>query len=354
MKENQNIDELLNSFIDGELGPREQTEVQRLITNDADAAKRLRDLQKCRQLVVALPVEEAPAQIGEDIKAALERKTLLGARHADYDERKGALHLFVRKFIAAAAMFLLVVALGAVVYMIVSPGDTKHKKVAVDKWRQPAKKVVVQKSVVKQVKPAAPVSPSRVVVTAEKPAAKTVETPVVKPQEPQIAFNGKVELKVSDVAAADATISRTLEDNGLLSQTGPIEAGRKIYSINCSRETLKSFLDQLKGVWNRFDSTRLLVDGKIAVDDVTAEQILSIAAQSSEQNQMQIAKNFAAFNNMNQRLPGKEVLTAVNDKQDDLANIPKPVLTSKEKAKEVAANEDGKTVHLTIVIMPNK
>jgi len=340
MKENQNIDELLNSFIDGELGPREQTEVQRLVAHDAEVAGKLRELQKCRLMVSVLPFDDAPAEITQDIKAALERKTLLGARHSDFEQRRGELHLFARKFAAAAAMFLLVVALGAVVYTIVSPGDAKHKKVAVDKWSQPVKKVVVQKSEIKEVAVSKPVASPQVVV--EKPVAKVED------------FTGKVELRVRDVAAADAFIHRAFEDNGLTSQSSPVGTGRKVYSIDCSEQTLKSFLGQLKGIWSRFDSTRLLVNETAVVDGVTAEQIYNIAEQASLTGQITTAKNFAALNNMNQRLPGKEVMTAMSDKQDDLANIPKPVLTAKEKAKEAAVTEGAKRIHLTIVITPNK
>jgi len=340
MKQNQNIDELLNSFIDGELGPREQTEVQRLVANDDEIAGKLRGLQKCRLMVSALPFDEAPAEITQDIKAALERKTLLGATHSDFEQRRGQLHLFARKFAAAAAMFLLVAVLGAVVYTIVSPVDTKHKKVAVEKWRQPVTKIVMQKSEVKEVVVSKPVAPPQVVV--EKPVAKADD------------FTGKIELKVRDIAAADAFIHRAFEDNGLTPQSSPVGTNRKVYSINCSEQTLKSFLSQLKGIWNRFDSTRLLVDEKAVVDGVTAEQIFNIAEQASCSEQMQTAKNFAAFNSMNQRLPGKEVMTAMGDKQDDLANIPKPVLASKEKAKETAADEGSERINLTIVIIPNK
>ena len=38
MKENPNIEELLNGFIDGELTSREHTEVQRLIQHDRQVA----------------------------------------------------------------------------------------------------------------------------------------------------------------------------------------------------------------------------------------------------------------------------------------------------------------------------
>jgi hypothetical protein len=340
MKENHNIEELLNSFIDGELGPREQTEVQRLVANDTEIADRLRQLQKCRLMVSALPFDEAPAEIAQDIRAALERKTLLGATHSSFEQRRGELHLFMRKFAAAAAMFLLVAVLGAVVYMIVSPVDTKHKKVAVEKWRQPVTKIVAEKSEVREVAVNKPVAQPQVVL--EKPVAKME------------AFTGKVELKVRDVAAADAFIHRAFEDNGLKPQSSPVGTGRKVYSVNCSEQTLKSLLGQLKEIWNRFDSTRLLVDEKAVVNDVTAEQIYNIAEQGSLSEQITAAKNFAAFNSMNQRLPGREVMTAMDNKQDDLANIPKPVLASKEKVKEAAADEGAKRIRLTIVIMPTK
>ena len=47
MSKSQNIDELLNGFIDGELTARQQTEVQRLITHNPEVEQRLRQLQKC-------------------------------------------------------------------------------------------------------------------------------------------------------------------------------------------------------------------------------------------------------------------------------------------------------------------
>lgn len=244
-------------------------------------------------------------------------------------------------------MFLLVVALGAVVYTIVSPPHGAHKKIAAAKLRKPAPKAVADKSqagypAAKQTSPV-----QRVVATAEKP----VEKIVAKQQEPQSIFSGKLELQVHDVAAADAYITRAMEDNGLVAQAGPAGANRKIYSIDCAPETLKSFLDQLKGIWNRFDSTRLSVDGvPVVVDDVTADQITGIVGIDSLQQRVKAAQSFAALNNMNRHLPGKEVMTVVNDRPEDLANIPKPVLTAREKARESAAGPDGQKVRLTIVI----
>ena len=121
MKEIPNIDELLNSFIDGELPARQQTEVQRLIAHDEKVAQRLRQLEKCKMLLNSLPVAEAPPQILENVKASLAGRTLLGEHPSAFDEHLGARHLLGRKLFAAAAMLGLVGILTAVVYTIVAP-----------------------------------------------------------------------------------------------------------------------------------------------------------------------------------------------------------------------------------------
>jgi hypothetical protein len=73
MKPNPNLDELLCSFMDGELSPRQRTEVQRMATRDAEVARRLQQLQSCRSLFRALPLEKAPSDLLEQIKVSLER-----------------------------------------------------------------------------------------------------------------------------------------------------------------------------------------------------------------------------------------------------------------------------------------
>ena len=82
MKANPNIDELLCSFIDGELPLRQQTEIQRLMAKDPEVARRLRQLQNTRALVGALPRAEAPAEMLDQIKFTLERRSLLDERPA--------------------------------------------------------------------------------------------------------------------------------------------------------------------------------------------------------------------------------------------------------------------------------
>jgi hypothetical protein len=220
-EENPNIEELLNSFVDGELPERHRTEIQRLISHDREVAQRLRDLQKCKMLVSSLPRAEAPAEMLEQMKASLESRAFLGRQPERFYERKGARHLLVRKVLTAAAMIGLVAVFAAVVYTIVIPE-----------------------------------SPSRA-----------------------MAFNGRLELKTTNLLVVDAAINRAIEENGLSDYISPRREGDKsVYAISCSREALGLLLADLENVWGRFDSATLFVDtkapgGQVVVEDVTAEQI---------------------------------------------------------------------------------
>ena len=125
MNEDINIEELLNSFVDGELSQRQETEVKRLIKHDPEAARVLDEIQMCRSLLTSLPNESAPDGTLDEIKTTLERRTLLDAQSKTYDERAGAKHLFMRKALSYAAMFILVGILAGVIYNIISTEEVE-------------------------------------------------------------------------------------------------------------------------------------------------------------------------------------------------------------------------------------
>lgn len=216
-REEHNVEELLNSFIDGELTQRQRDEVERLIADDARIAQRLRELQKSKMLVGSLPRAEAPAEMADEIKASLEGMTLSGQRAERFDERAGARHLLVRKVLAAAAMIGLVAILSAVVYTIVAP---------------------------ESVPPAA-------------------------------GFRGRLELKTSNLAAVDSFIKKAIEDNGLKYSSPGSRRDKSVYALSCSREGLNLLLADLENIWERFDSATLFVETKV-FDGVDTEQIAEI------------------------------------------------------------------------------
>jgi hypothetical protein len=334
MKDNLDIDELLNGFIDGELTQRQLSEVNRLVAHDTDIAKRLQELKKCKLLLGSVPCAEAPADMLEDIKLSLERRTLLG-HSADREKLEGARHLLYRKMLSAAAMLTLVAALvGVVVYILVGTGNA-GKQFADEDLFKPAAKV-------KQAKPAG----------AEKTAPQAVADAAV-------GFTGRLELKTNAPVAVNAVIVRAIAENSFLeygNQDAQIADG--VYVLNCSRRELSSLLADLENIWTKFDSTALFIEtgrteNQVTVKPVTTQQIIEIASQNNLSGQLALAKDFAALNDISGHLPGKEVLAAVDNKKPDLITIPKPVLTSGEKtAKKSTANaNEAKDVHLTIVVV---
>jgi len=237
MKENPDIEELLNSFIDGELPARQQTELQRLISHDARVAQRLRELQKCKMLVSSLPFDEAPAEVAEEIKTSLEGRTPLAqppfllspeGTGVRFDERAGARNLLVRKVLAAAAMIGLVAILAAVIYTIVAPESDYKTSV------------------------------------------------------PAMGFNGRLELKTDALVAVNSFINRAIEDNGLLEKVSyEAQQNKSVYSLSCSRDDLNLLLADLANIWEEFDSATLFVETKapakiVVVDGVSAEQIADL------------------------------------------------------------------------------
>lgn len=224
MKDNPNIDELLNGFIDDELTERQRVEVQRLISDDAQVAQRLRELERCKMLVGSLPRAAAPAEMAEQIKASLETEVPSGRQVVRFDERRGMRHLLARRVLAMAAMIGLVAVLTVVLYTAIGPEGVT----------------------------------------------------------PAVGFRGRLELKTSDLAAVDTFIKKAIEDRGLSKDsTLSRQEDKRVYSLACSREALDLLLADLGGVWERFDSTRLVVEtqtpgGQVTVEDVNAKQIADL------------------------------------------------------------------------------
>jgi len=337
MSENFNIDELLSGYIDGELSVRHQTEVKRLIAHDQDVAERLSRLQRGKELLGALPTDEAPAELLDEVKAKLERRTLLGAEPAGFDRIRGTRHLLMRKTMSLAAMIVLVAMLGLVIYNILSPqpAAVTQQPVAIEDLARPGLRI------------------------AESPAAKVapVEKVVVEPTI-VAGFAATLELNTANYTVVDAFVKRAIIDNGLLRYSvSPHRAGDGSYALSCPPEGAAALLTDLRQVWPKLDSVTLMVedavaDAPVVVKDVTAGQLSQIINQPSPQENVRAAKEFAALNNMAVMMPGKEMFAAIGDKEPQLLTAPRPVLTSNEKSdkKPFEKRDDLGNVNLTIVI----
>lgn len=303
MKANPNIDELLCSFVDGELPLRQQTEVQRLAARDPEVGRRLRRLQNSKALISALPRAEAPGDLLEQVKLALERKTLLEEQPATGASSAGVIHLMARRLLAAAAMIALLGVLGFVVYQIVAPvpGGNVPGPVAINQSA----------------------TPPAVVADA--------------------GFSGRLEIRTATVAQAEAVLKRAIEENGLSSlMEGNNAADAGSYKLVGSRQAASRLIASLQSVWQSFDGVAMRVEGKgkyatpVTVEAITPEQAINIVAREGTATTMETARDYAVLNAMAQRTPGREVLAMVNDdaaaaldlvKFDDATRLagPKPV-----------------------------
>ena len=325
----ERIDELLNGFIDDELGARQRTEVERLIAHDVKIEQRLVQLQKCRTLVGSLPRAEAPPQILEGIKAspAWASPAPLQEELPAHDQRAGRIHLLGRRVLSAAAMIALVGILAGVIYTIMAPETASVPPVMVAD-RQPTANIGV------------PGSARGAVVASE--------------------FNGRLELRTSSLAQVDAIINTAIAENGLSDTIDDVRKPneRIIHYVRCSREALNSLLAGLAEVWPRLDSAAMFVDtevfaGQVAVNDVTAEQIVEIIDQDNPEKRVALARDFGLLNNVAAQLPAGEILSAIEGEAPTLITTPKVMITGGDfetNPKPASKMEDDKTIRLTVVV----
>jgi len=315
------IDELLNSYIDGELKTGQKTEVEDLIARDPTMARRLRQLQQCKTLLGALPRAEAPPTVLEGVKASLAERTLQTGRSVT-NERIQKKYPRVHRVLAAAA----IIGLAAVLTTVMRPLLTER----------PA---------------------SEQPFTAETNEGTQSPLKILTPRE----FSGTLELKTSDLLAVSASVKKAIEGIHRLEAIRPERReDRRIYTLSCRKEELNSLLADLEPVWSALDSATLCVNTnvfgeRVVVETVTTEQIAKIAEQDYLENRIEIARDFAALNKMASLLPGKAIATAIEGQDDYLVHpwrVPKPSLAEREDpiGKTPGQTEDQQTVHLTIVV----
>lgn len=312
------IDELLNSFIDGELTAHERAEVERLVAQDMLIARRLRQLEKCKMLVASMPRLDVPAQVSEGIRASLARMRVPGDEWT-HQESVGKRHMFFRKVLSAAAVIGLAAVLAGVIYTIAGPQKTPSER--------------------------------PVALVAPKPGPGVSALP---------AFSGRLELKTHSLPEVSAFIGTAIDENGLADSAGPVRRqDRRVYSVNCTRKEFDSLLANMETIWPDLDAATLFVDTQVfgqevAVSNVTTGQIAQIAGQTDPAAREQVAKDIDARNSMVANIPGREILAAIQDSGKSLVRelVPRPVETGKMDVSQKSPGraEEQKTVHLTIVV----
>jgi hypothetical protein len=105
----------------------------------------------------------------------------------------------------------------------------------------------------------------------------TVVVTIVVPEEQPLApaFVAKLELKTRDTVAVESLINKALDKADLTMRTSS-DAGKKVYALDGSREAITMLLTSLDGIWDSFDSTKSLVETKVAAEPVVVKDIDAI------------------------------------------------------------------------------
>jgi hypothetical protein len=321
MSEKLNIDELLNCYVDGEASDRQATEVKRMILHDRKVADRVRELQRQRQLLAALPVESAPAELAESVKTMLERRTLLKAASSNSHHVVGSMHLFARKLIAAAAMLALLGGLGIIVYMVIGSGDIGRQ--------------------------------DNIRIVANDDTREKAVTPGAKPVVPAMAAVELI-LKTSSPGGLNSVIAKTIDSRGFWAcVTVNRQPSRTTYAVSCGKEDVAKILNELSGVWDKVEDKSLCItaagEETVTVASVTTDQVTAVMTAPDLPSRVASAKVFAKTNAEG---PEAAVVSNTNDSGSDL-KIPKPALTSPDFDKAATASVEGRAdkVSLTITVV---
>ncbi len=126
MTTNGNIAEQFSAYLDGELSEADAARLAELLRQRDDLAAELRALRATRDLVRGLPRERAPEDLLDRIMAQAERGRLVGGTQDEPQRRPFA---WVR-YVAVAAVLLVAVGVGTVVYMTIEATEDGRRHIA--------------------------------------------------------------------------------------------------------------------------------------------------------------------------------------------------------------------------------
>ncbi len=335
-KKEPNLEELLNSYLDGELNERQLTEIKRLISHDQQVAAKLQRLQRTKELLGALPKSPAPPAVLQGVKTHLEGKMLRSKFPVVTERRAGARHLMLRRTLAAAAMIGLVSVLALLVFNILKPESPTQSQPAEIARPETAREVIHE-----------------VAIETPQPASLTIDEVLGVDALPVV-----LELRTTELRAVNSAIGRAIYDSGLLDCTN-IEhlPNEHIYSLSCGQENTAALASDLRGLWGRIEATNLSLaresfGRQVIANNITAEQLVTILTQRDTKSRAKLAEDFAALNAMAALMPGRNILNNIQGRGYNLLTVDKPVLTSGRdlKARSLSGEKQAEKINLTIVV----
>ncbi|MGA2914555.1 MAG: hypothetical protein ABSE89_00805 [Sedimentisphaerales bacterium] len=337
MKDMEQIEEMLNYYIDGELDERKSNEVKRLIDNDKEIYGLYDSLKRHKNIMDAVPHEPAPQGLCDNITAQLEREILL-ADTGIYSHSAGRRHLMIRRLMTAAAVLALAAVLSTVVFDIFVPKSSRDQILSNTFRKKPIKQVLYEKPFAEP-----PVEDKKIV------AVKPIDIP----------FVAILTLKTNNPIEVDWLVAKALTTTNLFSRTTAIDRQAKNvrYAINCDNQSLANLVQELSFVWPQCTETKIDIGteqmGKyITVSNISAEQAMEICKAEDFGQRMRIAADLGIINKFTSPDMLDRLYAAKSIDYDSLISQ-KPIITSTEKIQSASlpADDNTKNATLTIIVM---
>lgn len=323
----EKIEELLSCYIDGELSERQQTEIKRLIANDAALGEKVACLKAQKVILNELPIEQVPSGLLGQIETSLERSCILGDYPGSSGESAGARHLLAKRTVAAAIILVLFGVLASLVVNIMlpsAPGDVNVA--AVDPPDSSLSRPPLPVASVKEPVPGMPVTGI---------------------------FTASLDLATRDPIQMNSLLRKALHNNDLLASADPPKPDdpRHTTTMNCLKHQVVALLSDLQTEWDRCDRVTFIVkdyrdDSDVTIKDVTYAQVVEIFNREKIYNRIELAKDYSDFNSLT---PSR----LLRDNFTDLPSLTpvKPELTSDSVEREPPDNVvDREKIKLIITI----
>ena len=330
-KKQPDIEQLLSSYIDGRLSDRSRTEVKRLIRHDKEMAAKLRSMQRLKQILNAMPVATAPKFMPEDVKAALERRFLLG-KSQQKDESAGARHLLTQRLLTAAVFIGFLGVFGWVIFNIITPAPAPQDTVA-------------------QHRPAAPAAPAEL-----RPTTAAIEQPFYKSLTQSRPFHGTLLLTTNQPIEVNSFLKKAIYGNGLIDNTVPRQQGQnRSYDITCPTDAIVTLIENFGPLWEQIESTSLTMFGDsmesgIRIDNIRSSQLIALLSPNTPVQRKRLAKDFARLNDAKDSAPGPFPLESLP--AGEVLTIPiKPVLTAEIPTPTAPETDHTENAKITITVI---
>jgi hypothetical protein len=338
MKDLEQIEELLNSYIDGELDERKINEVKRLIDNDKEIESLYDSLKRYKNLMQTVSQPPVPEGMCENITARLERHILLSDTDI-YSHKAGKRHLMIRRLITAAAIIVLAAVLSAIIFDIFVPKSSRQRLITNATKKRTTKQVLYERPFDETKQP----QEDKQIVPES-----TVDAPLV----------AILTFETNRLIEVDWLVAKALTTTNLFNQTAAIDRqpGSVRYVLNCSKDSLVSLIQELSFIQPQCISTKMDIGteqaGKyITINNISSQQMLEICKVESFGQRLRMAGDLAVINKVTS--PAViDRLYAAEDTDYDLLKPQKPVLTSVEKIETVNQLSDNtKNATITIIVI---